>query len=265
MATNEIVEVMAELVPDDGQALARSQGSQALAKAQAIQTELVPYLAGNPAYGPLWQQFQGDPATMSPALAGVLQVILAADAALARRLDILLAEYRKAASAPRTSTTVGGSQVSGDVKISDGVFVGRDQIVHGDQAGGNLSKTGDISGSVGVAVGSDIDLSVSQGLKGGDLAALFAAVYQRIEDRPKDPDVDKEELTETVQKIEDEAAKGEDANPNKVNRWLKNLTTMAPDIFEVTLACLTNPAAGIAAVIRNVAEKAKEGSEAQDS
>jgi hypothetical protein len=36
---------------------------------------------------------------------------------------------------------------------------------------------------------------------------------------------------------------------------------MAPDIGEVVLASLTNPAAGIATVIRKVAQKAKEESQ----
>jgi hypothetical protein len=81
-------------------------------------------------------------------------------------------------------------------------------------------------------------------------------VYKQIEARPEDPDVDKEELTETVQKVEQEAAKGEEANPTKMERWLKFLGDMAPDILEVTAACLTNPLAGVGTVIRKIAEKA---------
>jgi hypothetical protein len=33
---------------------------------------------------------------------------------------------------------------------------------------------------------------------------------------------------------------------------------MAPDILDVTVACLTNPAAGVAIVIHKVAEMARE-------
>ena len=93
---------------------------------------------------------------------------------------------------------------------------------------------------------------------GGDEATkLFADVYQRIKARPTDPDVDKGELTETVRKIEQEVALGEQANADKVEQWLRTLAPMAPDIFEVIVACLTSPAAGIAAVVRKVAEKAR--------
>ena len=65
-------------------------------------------------------------------------------------------------------------------------------------------------------------------------------------------------MTDTVQKIQQEVAKGEGANPNKVERWLRTLASMASDIFDVTVACLTSPVAGIATVIRKVAEKAEE-------
>jgi len=126
--------------------------------------------------------------------------------------------------------TGGGAYVGGGVQVTDGDFVGRDQIVYGDKV---------------------------HGLAGEELARLFTAVYRQIETRPEDPDVDKEELTETVQKVEKEAAKGEAANPSKVERWLKTLALMAPDILEVTAACLLNPVAGVATVIRKVAEKAK--------
>ena len=98
---------------------------------------------------------------------------------------------------------------------------------------------------------------MTEGLGGEEIARLFESVYQRIEKRPPDPNVDKTELTETVQKIQEETAKGEQANPSKVERWLKNVALMAPDIWDVTVATLANPVAGIAAVIRKVVEKAK--------
>ena len=126
--------------------------------------------------------------------------------------------------------TGGGAYVGGKVEVSGGDFVGRDQVVHGDKV---------------------------HGLGGEELARLFAGVYEQIETRPPDPDVDKEELVETVQKVEEEAAQGEEANPKKVERWLRTLGEMAPDILDVTIACLTHPLAGVGTVIRKVAEKAR--------
>jgi hypothetical protein len=163
--------------------------------------------------------------------------------------------------------TGGGAYVGGSVDTGGGDFVGRDKTVQGDEVhgdkvmgdkvGGDKITVGDISGSTGVAIGRGAQATVTQGLGGDEIASLFAEIYQQIEARPEDPDVDKEELTETVQKVQEEAAKGEEANPNKVERWLKFLSDMAPDILNVTVACLTNPVAGVATAIRKIAEKAK--------
>jgi hypothetical protein len=174
-----------------------------------------------------------------------------------------LEDIAKEASMARKIDTGGGAYIGGSVDTGGGDFVGRDKVirgdeVHGDKVGGDKITVGDISGSSGVAIGRGAQATVTQELGGEDIAKLFAEIYKQIEARPEDPDVDKEELTETVQKVQEEANKGEEANPKKVERWLKFLGSMAPDILDVTVACLTNPAAGVATVIRKVAEKAKE-------
>jgi len=154
--------------------------------------------------------------------------------------------------------------IGGSVEVEEGDFIGRDKVVygdevHGDKVGGDKIAVGDVSGSTGVAIGRGAQATVTrEGLSSDEIANLFATVYQRIKARPEDPDVDKEELTETVQKIQEEAARGKAANPSKIERWLKTLALMASDIFDVTVACLTNPVAGIATVICKVAEKARE-------
>ena len=126
-----------------------------------------------------------------------------------------------------------------------------------ESTGGDTITVSGINGS-NVAAGRGASVTVNQGLSGEDLSKLFASIYQKIESRPPDPDVDKEEVQGTVQNIEKEVQKGEEANPSKVERWLKTLALIAPDIFEVTLATLASPAAGIATVIRKVAEKARQ-------
>lgn len=126
----------------------------------------------------------------------------------------------------------------------------RKQISSGDQI-----KVGDVSQSY-VAIGRHSQVTVTHGLQGEELARLFAAAYQRIEARTEDPDVDKTEIKETVQKIEQEVAQGDQANPNKIDRWLKTLEKIAPDILEVIVTALLNPGAGVATAVRKVAERA---------
>lgn len=129
------------------------------------------------------------------------------------------------------------------------------EIVEGDKI--NIR---DISDSTGVAIGSYAEATVTEGIGGSKLTSLFDAIFREIDSRDEDPAVAKEELTQTVQEIQKETVKGEQANPKKLERLLKTLALMASDIFEVTVATLANPAAGVATVIRKVAEKASEQS-----
>lgn len=165
----------------------------------------------------------------------------------------------RASSEQNVGTVRSGGTVTGVVIGSDEgqTFVGG-QHDHGDNVGGDKITVGDISDSTGLAIGSGASATVTQGLDADEIAALFAPIHQKIADLPDDPDVDKEELTETVQKIEKEVAKGEEASPKRVERWLKTIVLMSEDIFEVATATLINPAAGVATVIKKVAAKARE-------
>ena len=128
MGAQEIVEVVGDLVPDDGITLGQAHGPQALVVARQIQAALVPRMERDPAYAPLWRAFRTAPREQAPALAGVVQVLLAADAALGRRLDALLEEYRQATgSSGTTIRTGGGAYIGGDVTVRIGDFVGRDK------------------------------------------------------------------------------------------------------------------------------------------
>lgn len=148
--------------------------------------------------------------------------------------------------------TGGGAYIGGGVNTGGGDFVGRDQTVHGSQI-----RTGDISGNQGLAIGDGAQATHTGGISAEELAKLFAPIYERIQARPEDPAVEKAEISQTVQQVQAETVKGEQANPSKVERLLKTLALMAPDILDVTVATLVNPVAGIALVIRKVAEKAK--------
>ncbi len=129
---------------------------------------------------------------------------------------------------------------------------------HGDQVGGDRISVGNISGSQGVAIGRGSQVKIQSGTNVKELSELFSAIYQKIQSRPPDPVVEKEEIIDQVKRIENEMAAGEKAEPAKVERWLRNLAAMAPDILDVTVAAITNPAAGIYLAIRKIAQKVKE-------
>jgi hypothetical protein len=110
---------------------------------------------------------------------------------------------------------------------------------------GSIHAEGDVVGGDKVTVG--------QGVAGEDLVALFDAIYRRIDQRPEVPDIDRAELKETVQRVQEEVGKGEQANTGKIARWLRTLADVAPDIFKVTAAALANPLAGVVAAVQAVA------------
>ncbi len=115
-----------------------------------------------------------------------------------------------------------------------------------------------------ITTGGDIvgrDKTTSYGVDARELAELvrqFAQIKQKIDQRAEDPDLDKPELKNVVESIEQEVKKGEAANPTKIERWLRFLGEMADDIFQVTVATLTNPAAGVAKTIQLIAQKVKK-------
>ena len=130
--------------------------------------------------------------------------------------------------------------------------------IHSDQVGGDIISVGKISDSQGVAIGRGAQVNIQSGTNAKELSEIFSVIYQKIESRPPDSLVEKEEIVDQVKRIENEVAAGEKAEPAKVERWLRNLAAMAPDILDVTVAAITDPAAGIYMAIRKIAQRVKE-------
>ncbi|HBY08693.1 MAG TPA: hypothetical protein DEH22_13260 [Chloroflexi bacterium] len=62
-----------------------------------------------------------------------------------------------------------------------------------------------------------------------------------------------------VAEIKAEDEKGDQAEESFIARRLRNIQRMAPDILEVMLATIANPAAGFGMVAKKVAEKMQAG------
>jgi len=90
-----------------------------------------------------------------------------------------------------------------------------------------------------------------------EMEKLFKRAHKRIKVRPEDPKIDQAKLENQVRKIESEAAKGKAADQSKLERWMKTLTKMAPDIVEVMAASLAGPVAGFSVVFKKIVERAK--------
>jgi len=105
---------------------------------------------------------------------------------------------------------------------------------------------------------SNINVNQQTGIQAAALTAMFEAVFKKIDTLPTNPDVDKDEIVETVQKIQNEANKENQANPNKLERWLTSIAQMAPDILDVMAASLVSPISGVAVTIKKIVDKARQ-------
>jgi hypothetical protein len=126
--------------------------------------------------------------------------------------------------------TSGGAYVGGNVNVGGGTFVGRD----------NYSSTG---------------------LSGEDIAKLFTVIYQRIDAKADLPSRDKDDLKADVKDVEAETAKvaqGQKPDESFLERRLRSIKRMAPDILEVVAATFASPTLGAAAVIRKVIDRVKQ-------
>lgn len=159
-----------------------------------------------------------------------------------------------------SNTQHGGIDISGDAHAGvGGDMVGGDKIVHGDE----YSADGDVNvvtigagARVGqVAAGKHITQTHIQIDSPQNRNELFEAIRDKIDARPPDGNVDKDEIQDKVGKIETETAKGTQANVTKVERWLADLKMIAPDIFDLTAAALINPIAGVPVPIQKAAEQ----------
>ncbi len=123
----------------------------------------------------------------------------------------------------------------------------------------SYSISGEVSGGI-VIQGPDARVNIVQesGTSAEELVRLFELINKRIQERPDDPDVEKEEIKSTVNKIEAESKKGEAANETKLERWLAYLNEIAPDIADVFLASLGGPASGMTAVLQKVVKRASK-------
>lgn len=88
-----------------------------------------------------------------------------------------------------------------------------------------------------------------------EAAQRFVAIYEQIQSSPELPAEIRQELKKEALMVEQEAAKGEQAEVGFLEQRLKNLRQMAPKVLADVLAVLVDPAAGYGAAVRSLAER----------
>lgn len=151
-----------------------------------------------------------------------------------------------------------GDEVKGDkIDVSGGTYIkradtGGGDLVLGNKIGGDFVQGDKITGDKIIASGAGAQVWVGHGLDAAGLAALFQEVSRRIDQLPERAEIDKDELQDTARRVEKEIAKGEQANPDRLKRWLDVLEKYAPDVVEIVVNALLNPGAGAATAVKAV-------------
>src|SRR5512146_3309040 len=104
---------------------------------------------------------------------------------------------------------------------------------------------GDISGGVGIAIGTGAQAVVSQsrGIEGDEIAHAFSALEKALATMPDSPR--KEAASGAVKALETEARKADKADATQARKWLDFLIEMAPDVGEVAIDTFINPIKGV--------------------
>ena len=107
----------------------------------------------------------------------------------------------------------------------------------------------------------DVNQSFVQNAEDTNFERLFKLLEEKINTRPEDPNVGKQEIQQQINQIKAEVAQGEQANLNKLERWIRNLAEIVPDVLDVIVASVGGPVSGLTAVIQKIAARVKAESE----
>jgi hypothetical protein len=122
--------------------------------------------------------------------------------------------------------------------------------------GGDVSSSVVVAGDANTLIMGRQVIHNAQGRMQGaaaPLEMLFTQALSAVQSREPDPGVDREELEQILKRLRDEIARGEQANLARFDRWLRFLAEMAPDVLEVIVPRLLDPAMGTPTAIRGVA------------
>jgi hypothetical protein len=199
--------------------------------------------AGKPSAEMVLDEFETEPEVWAAPLKKRLQEI-----DVANDHDLLTAAQRLERTLAEAQPGTGGVGIrdARNVAMSGGRVA---NIDIGGAASGNaiVAATGDVTGPVSAS-------ATTTGLSGTDVRALFEPILSTVRQRPADPDVDNREIQQHVEQVRDEAAKGSNANPNKIKRWLGLLADVAPDVGRAVSAILRRPDAAVSDDVRQLVQ-----------
>lgn len=266
MAVQEIVRVLGSFVEDEGETLRERFGPEAEATAQDIVRVLSLRLGEESPHVNLWEAFQADPRDRTAELIGVLEAMVEADPALARRLDGFAQELHEVMGPPAPSGPSTGrymAEVGGDALDTavepENEPGPQDRVpYHPDTASNVDYKAGTDRGTYlygNVKAGKD-DVGRETGAETFDYAerevrptrlaglsgvpGLFQELITAVTEHPALNEAKKEQILTELQVVREQVNQAEVANPDSLARHLLTLQETSPDIGEVTLQALAS-------------------------
>lgn len=123
-----------------------------------------------------------------------------------------------------------------------------------------VSIGGNVNTSGGDITGRD-HIETHSGVAGAEtIAQAFAPIYAQIDALTRLSSTERADLQATTLEIQGEALKGKKADEMLLQRRLREVERMAPDILEVILATLANPLVGLGLVAKKITAKAADES-----
>jgi hypothetical protein len=123
---------------------------------------------------------------------------------------------------------------------------------------GDRISVSNVSGNAAVAAGRGASANSMQLISqqfATDMATWRSQMEDKIDNQPTLSPDDKEDLKQQVVKIEAEATKGAQVEISRLEKLINTLNVMGPDIWDVAIASISNPLAGIGLVVKKIGDK----------
>lgn len=121
---------------------------------------------------------------------------------------------------------------------------------------GDIIKIQNVGAGAAVAAGRGATASITSNESVTAIVEWVHKTNKEIDSLPDISQAEKEDLKQQIEKIGDETKKDLKADVNRLEKLINTIAVMSPDIFDIVIATLANPLAGIGLVIQKVGNKA---------
>lgn len=257
MKEREVVQLLRDLMIDDGETLRERDGPEAVTAARDLADFVSARLSEDVAQQSLWVEFREDPEGTAAELTGILEALVEADPGLALRMERYLEEYHRVLSPPgprrvrearRNVKTEGGvmdislTAEDATLDIEPQSDYGRGTYLRGNVVPGTQPKEPGVTFEAFEFRGQVVRF----GPNAPDVTVLFQQLYETVEGRPDlNPEAQAELKTELQEVQALVALQEEEVDQEELARHLQNIERLSPDVLQLLLNGLMETDAGL--------------------